>query len=72
MFTLLIFDSYFFKIILPLTSYVRLGLPTGIFSYRLLVHILKALQPSSILATWPAHLSLIDLITLTIYEAPHC
>ena len=27
---------------------------------------MKALLPSSILATWPAHLSLLDLITLTI------
>ena len=31
-----------------------------------LFKILKALLPSSILTTWPAHLSLPDLITLTI------
>ena len=34
--------------------------------YGLPVKILKALLPSSILATCPAHLNLLDLITLTI------
>ena len=42
------------------------------------VKILKALLPSSILATCPTHLNLLDLISLTIfaertnYEVPHC
>ena len=35
-------------------------------SYRLPVKILKALLPSSLLATWPAYLNLLDLVTLTI------
>ena len=34
--------------------------------FHVLVKILKALLPSSILATCPAHLNLLDLITLTI------
>ena len=44
----------------------RLGLPKGLFPVGLLDKILKALVPSSILATCPAHLNLLDLITLTI------
>ena len=43
--------------ILILSSHLRLGLP---------VNILKALLPSSIVATCPVHLNLIDVITLTI------
>ena len=35
-------------------------------AFNLLVKILKELQPSSNLATCPAHLNLLDLITLTI------
>ena len=41
------------------------GVPKGLFPVGLPVTILKAL-PSSILATCPAHLNLVDLITLTI------
>ena len=41
------------KCILILSFHLRLGLPKGLFP----VKILKALLPSSILATWPAHLS---------------
>ena len=52
--------------ILILSSYLRLGFPKGLFPVGLPVKILKALLPSSILATYPAHLNLIDLITLTI------
>ena len=37
-----------------------------LFPVGLPVKILKALLPSSILATCPAHLNLLDLITLTI------
>ena len=51
-------------VILP--SYIRLGLPKCLFSVGLPVKILKALLPSSILAKCPTHLSLLDLITLTI------
>ena len=46
--------------------YLRLGLPKGFFHVGLPVKILKALLPSSILATCPAHLNLLDLIALTI------
>ena len=52
--------------ILILSSHLRLGLPKGLFPAGLLVQILKVLLPSSILATCPAHLNLLDLITLTI------
>ena len=58
--------TYIFKIILILSSHLRLGLPKGLFPVGLPVKNLKALLPSSILATCPAHLYLIDLITLTI------
>ena len=59
-------DSYFFKVILILSSHLRLDLPKGLFRVGLPVKILKDLLPSSILATCPAHLNLLDLITLTI------
>ena len=51
-----------------MSSYLRLGLPKGLFpaGVGLPVTILKALLHSSILSTWPAHFSLLDLITLTI------
>ena len=44
--------------ILILSSHLRLGLPKGLFPVDVLVKILKALLPSSILATWPAYLNL--------------
>ena len=59
-------DTNFFKIHLILSSHLRLGFPKGLFPVDLPVKILKALPPSSILATCPAHLNLLDLITLTI------
>ena len=52
--------------ILILSSHLRLGLPKGLFPVGLSVKILKAVLPSSILATCPAHLNLVDLITLAI------
>ena len=52
--------------ILILSSHLRLGLPKGLFPVGLPVKILKAFLPSSIMATCPAHLNLLDLITLTI------
>ena len=58
--------TYFFRIhsniVLPSTPRP----PKGLFPVGLSVKILKALLPSSILATCPAHLNLLDLITLTI------
>ena len=54
------------KPILILSSYLRIGLSKGLSPVGLLVKILKALLPSYILATCPAHLNLLDLITLNI------
>ena len=55
----------YLRYILILSSYPRLDLPGGIFPVGLPVKILKALVPSSILATWPAQLNIIDLIILS-------
>ena len=52
--------------ILILPSHLRRDLPKGLFPVGLPVKIVKALIPSSILATCPADLNLLDLITLTI------
>jgi hypothetical protein len=52
--------------ILILSSHLRLGLPKDLFPVGLPVKILKAILPSSILATCPAYHNLLDLITLTI------
>ena len=54
------------KSIIILSSPLRLGLPKGLFPVGSSVKILKALLPFSILAIRPAHLNLLDLITLTI------
>ena len=56
------------KSILILSSHELLALPKGHFPVGLSVKILKAFIPSSILATWPPHLNLLDLITLTILD----
>jgi hypothetical protein len=50
---------------LILSSHLCLGLPKGVFLVGVPVKILKALLPCSILATCPAHLNLLELITLT-------
>ena len=50
--------------ILILPSRLRLGLARGLFSLGLPVTILKTLLSPCIMATWPAHRNLIDLITL--------
>ena len=59
-------DNFFFKVhsnnVLPSTT----RLAKGLFPIALPVNILKALLLSSILATWPAHLNILDIITLTI------
>ena len=59
-------DTYFSKIHSNFVHPSTPRLPKGSFPVGLPVKILKALLPSSILATWPAHLNLLDLITLTI------
>ena len=51
--------------IVILSSHLRLGLPKSLFPAGLPITIFKT--PSYILATWPAHLNLLDLITLTIF-----
>ena len=50
-----------------LFSHLCLGLPKDLFPVGLPGRILKALLPPFIMATWPAHLNLLDLITLTIF-----
>ena len=52
--------------ILILCSHPRLGLPEFFFPIGLPDKILKAVLPSSILATCPAHRNLLDLITLNV------
>jgi hypothetical protein len=59
-------DTHFFKSILILSFHLYQGLPGGFFPVGLPVKILKALQPSSILASCPIHRNLLDLITITI------
>ena len=58
-----------FLVLIPLSlilsSHLRLGLPKDLFPLGLPVKILKVVVPSSNLATWPTHLNLLDLITLT-------
>ena len=49
-----------------LSSHLILDLPKSLFPVSLPVKILEGLLPSSILATFPAHLNFLDLITLTI------
>ena len=58
--------TYFFKVHSSIVLHLRLCLRKGLFPVGLPFKILKALQPFSILATCPAHLNLLDLITLTI------
>ena len=54
------------RFILMFSSHPRLGIPKGTFPVGLSVKILKALQPSSILATCLAHLNLLDLFTILV------
>ena len=44
-------DTYFLRYILILSPHLRIGLPKGLFPVGVPVNILKALLPSSILAT---------------------
>ena len=55
----------FLSFILTLSSHLRLGFPKSLFPVGSTVEVLKALLPSSLLATWSAHLNLLYLITLT-------
>ena len=58
-------DTYLFKIHSNIAPPLRLGLPNGFFPVGLSVKILKSLLLSFILATCPAHLNILDLISLT-------
>ena len=61
----LVLTPIFLGYILILSSRVRLSLPRGLFSVGLPIKILNALLPSSILATFPVNINLLDLITLS-------
>ena len=64
-------DTYLFKVHSNIDLPSSLGLPNGLFPVGLPVKILKTLPPSSIMATCPAHLNLLDLIPLPILgESP--
>jgi hypothetical protein len=52
--------------ILILSTYLRLGLPSGLFPFGFPTYILYAFLFSSLRATRPANLILLDLITLII------
>ena len=50
------------KLILTLSSHLRLGLPLKPLTCRFTCYILKALLASSILTILPVHLNLLDLL----------
>ena len=56
----------FLKIHLNIILHLRLGLPSGLFPSGFLTITLCTPLPSSIRATCPAHLNLLDFITRTI------
>ena len=58
--------SHSLKIHLILSSHLRLGLPNGLFPSGFPTKTLCTPLPSSIRATYPAHLILLDFITRTI------
>ena len=58
--------SIYLRSILILSLHLRIGSPKGLFPLGLPVKILRALLPSSILATCPAHLNRLDLLTLIV------
>ena len=66
----------FLRSFIILSSHLRLGLLKSLFPVGVPVKVLKALLPSSILATWHAHLNHLDLPWLyyvngTNYEVSH-
>ena len=63
---LLVLIQISLKSILIVSFHLRLGLPEGLFTVGLSIKILKGLLTSSILAILPAHIMLLNFITLTI------
>jgi hypothetical protein len=57
--------------ILILSNHLRFGLPRGLFPYGFATNILYTFLFSSIRATCPAYLTLLNLEKSTCYEAPH-
>ena len=73
-----VLESPPFKIHIIHSIILRRSLSKDLYPIGLPVKIFKELLPFSVLATYPAHLNLLDLITLTIlsarynYEVLHC
>ena len=59
-------SHWYLLVILILSSHLRLGFPKSLYPVDVPVQMLKALLPSSILATWPAHLTHPDYIRWTV------
>ena len=62
----LVLIPIYLRCILTLSSHLCIGLSSCFFRVHLHAKFLKALLPSFILATCPAYLNLLDLITLTV------
>ena len=61
-------NCHHLRSILIVSSRLCVGLPRGLFPVSLPVNILKGLLTSCILAIYPAHLNLLDLITINTFK----
>jgi hypothetical protein len=61
-----ILKPYFFEIHLTLSSYLCFGLQSGLFHSGIPTEILYAILIAPMHSTWTAHLTLLDMIILTI------